>query len=457
MPDLSHARCKLLSASRFPTGIVAIVIFDLLVTGCLAAGPSATPRSRAESKSTAASFGAVATGAYFDLRFPSETPELFAPGIINIPGRSVGRIAFSPDATECAFTVFESIYANNRILFTRFANGAWTPQAPLPGVDGRESLEPLFSRDNNRLYFAVKSPGASPNVDFWEVPRTAQGWGTPQALSPPLNSAQNEFCLAQTADGTMYFASGREGGHGGLDLYRTVAKPGQPLQVETLGTPVNSASDDGDPALSPDGQILIFYSASNRPRPTGNSDLFICFNNGEGGWTTPVNMGAGFNTAAAEYAATFSHDGGALFFTRFDGNKGEVYWVSTTALARFREQSEAAGGSQELSVQLPPERESIHVSPEVLRRYVGTYVMEAQPGFTNLVTLEGNQLMTQVAGQPKFPLFAASETQFFLRVVEAEVEFVANDREEVTGLVIHQGGLNVRMARQDEPIPSPLK
>jgi hypothetical protein len=428
-------------------------IFHLIsISGLVAfssAAFAATPISEAKADSSPATITQPPNvrGAYFGLKLPGDIPELFAPGIINIPGRSVSRIAFSPDATECAFTVFESFYANNRILFTRYENGAWTSQAPLSGVEGRQILEPLFSRDNHRLYFTVKAAGDSPNNDFWEMQRTTKGWGQPQLLPAPLNSAQNEFCLAQTAGGTMYFASAREGGHGGLDLYRTVTKPGQPMQVENLGTPVNSESDDGDPGISPDGHTLVFYSASNRPRPTGNSDLFICFENGKGGWTNPVNLGKGFNTPAAEYGATFSQDGRVLFFVRFDGKKGELYWVSTGALERFRQQSEASIAPAQ--VELPPEKRAISVSPGILQRYVGTYAMEPQPGFTNHITLEGNQLMTQMAGQPKVPLFAESETKFFLKVVDAQMEFVTNDQGETTGLIIHQNGMEIKMTRKN--------
>ena len=56
------------------------------------------------------------------------------------------------------------------------------------------------------------------------------------------------------------------------------------------------------------------------------------------------------------------------------------------------------------------------------------------------MTLEGGQLMTQATNQPKFPLFAESETLFFLKVVDAQVEFVKNDKGEVTHLILHQGG-----------------
>ena len=313
----------------------------LIVAGFISVAAGIATASDSAPKPVAAVRPALVPGAYFGQKPPVETPELFAPGIINLPGRSVGHIAFSPDATECFFSVFEGFYVNKGMLTTRYENGAWTPRVRVAWTPKQLGFEPLFSRDGRQLYFGVMaSTGESANTDFWVAQRTTQGWSEPQPLPSPLNSPQNEFCLAQTADGTMYFASKREGGHGGLDLYRTVAKPGQPLAVENLGIPVNSEFNDGDPGISPDGHTLVFYSVPNRPGVTGGSDLFICFDNGRGGWTTPVNMGPGFNTPSGdEYAATFSHDGQVFFFARFDGKKGEVYWVSTAALERFRASS----------------------------------------------------------------------------------------------------------------------
>ena len=89
-------------------------------------------------------------------------------------------------------------------------------------------------------------------------------------------------------------------------------------------------------------------------------------------------------------------------------------------------------------VVLPSERKEITVSPAVLGAYVGTY--QLTPDFSIVVTFEGGQLMAQATGQPKFPLFAESETKFFLKVVEAEVEFFKNEKGEVTHLILHQGG-----------------
>ena len=89
-------------------------------------------------------------------------------------------------------------------------------------------------------------------------------------------------------------------------------------------------------------------------------------------------------------------------------------------------------------VVLPSERKAITVPAGILEKYVGTY--EIAPTFSIAITLEGGQLMAQATNQPKFPLFAESETMFFLKVVDAQVEFFKDDKGNVTHLVLHQGG-----------------
>ncbi|HLJ47799.1 MAG TPA: serine hydrolase [Bryobacteraceae bacterium] len=86
------------------------------------------------------------------------------------------------------------------------------------------------------------------------------------------------------------------------------------------------------------------------------------------------------------------------------------------------------------------ERREIMVPRSILEHYAGTY--ELQPGFEIVVTLEGEQLMTQATGQPKFPVFAESETKFFLKVVDAEIEFIDGYA------ILHQGGRDMTAKRK---------
>jgi hypothetical protein len=98
------------------------------------------------------------------------------------------------------------------------------------------------------------------------------------------------------------------------------------------------------------------------------------------------------------------------------------------------------------TVETPPERLAIAVAPAVLSAYPGTY--EVQPGFAIVITLEGDQLMLQATGQPKFPLFAETQTRFFLKVVDAQVDFMRNGQGAVTQLVLHQGGRDIPGTKQ---------
>ena len=82
------------------------------------------------------------------------------------------------------------------------------------------------------------------------------------------------------------------------------------------------------------------------------------------------------------------------------------------------------------------EREEVEV--EILESYVGKY--ELTPQFVISVTLENGALFVQATGQPKFPVFAESETKFFLRAVEAQISFTKDESGTVTGVILHQGG-----------------
>jgi CubicO group peptidase (beta-lactamase class C family) len=98
------------------------------------------------------------------------------------------------------------------------------------------------------------------------------------------------------------------------------------------------------------------------------------------------------------------------------------------------------------TVVLASERKEITVAPAILANYVGTY--ELSPAFALVMTLEAGQLMTQATGQHKLPLYPESETKFFLKVVDAQVDFVKNDKGEVTGLVLHQGGRDIKATKK---------
>lgn len=87
---------------------------------------------------------------------------------------------------------------------------------------------------------------------------------------------------------------------------------------------------------------------------------------------------------------------------------------------------------------LPAERKEVALDPTLYDQYAGEY--ELAPNFTILITKENNKLMGQATGQPKLELFPESETTFFLKVVDARIEFFKDAAGKVTSLVLTQGG-----------------
>lgn len=91
-------------------------------------------------------------------------------------------------------------------------------------------------------------------------------------------------------------------------------------------------------------------------------------------------------------------------------------------------------------VVLPSERKAITVSPEVLSRYAGTYRMTDAP-IDYVIAVQDGHLTGKLGNQPALDLFAESETKFFLKVVDAQVEFFTDpSTHAVNRLVIYQGG-----------------
>ena len=58
---------------------------------------------------------------------------------------------------------------------------------------------------------------------------------------------------------------------------------------------------------------------------------------------------------------------------------------------------------------------------------------------TSWSPLEDGKLMTQATGQGKVQVFPETETKFFLKVTDAQIEFFKDDKGAVTHLVLHQG------------------
>ncbi len=84
----------------------------------------------------------------------------------------------------------------------------------------------------------------------------------------------------------------------------------------------------------------------------------------------------------------------------------------------------------------------VEVSEETLDTYLGKY--ELVPGFILTITRDGKQLNAQATGQPMFPIFAKSQTEFYLKVVAAQLVFHPDENGKVDSVTLFQAGQELK-------------
>jgi hypothetical protein len=73
----------------------------------------------------------------------------------------------------------------------------------------------------------------------------------------------------------------------------------------------------------------------------------------------------------------------------------------------------------------------------VLDAYVGNYAFGS---VILTITKDNNTLWAQMAGQPAYPIYPASETNFFYTVTDRQMSFVEDQSGKVVQLILHQVG-----------------
>jgi outer membrane protein OmpA-like peptidoglycan-associated protein len=172
--------------------------------------------------------------------------------------------------------------------------------------------------------------GAQDPGGLYQITKAGETWSKPSLLTPNINTPKYlESTASITPDGkTIYFASDRLGGHGGLDIYKTTLQAnGSWSNPVNLGPEVNSKANEDAPFIHPDQKTLFFTSDGHNSM--GGRDIFMSKLVGEK-WTNPENMGYPVNTTANDNYFTLLADGKRGFFSsdRKGGMGGQdIYYI----------------------------------------------------------------------------------------------------------------------------------
>lgn len=167
---------------------------------------------------------------------------------------------------------------------------------------------------------------------------------------------------------------------------------------------------------------------------------------------TPIpetQIGLGWNIRTKNGGTIVWHNGGTSGFASFVGfdpqrRTGVVVLSNTFTAHQYGMGVDDIGmhlldpQSPLAKIEPPKERKAIDVDRKVLENYVGRY--ELAPNFVLTVTLEDGRLFAQATDQEKAELFAESTTQFFYKIVDAQITFKPDASGRATDLTLHQMG-----------------
>jgi len=227
----------------------------------------------------------------------------------------------------------DTAYINRQIRSARFAivakaNFRQVPITTMVKPINTKANEywPSLMPDDSLLFFTrlmVNSSGAAYERIF-SVSRTEQGWDNPQEIKISGGDWINEGALSFSSNGEMLFFTfcGRNDGYGSCDLYGSVLENGNWSQPVNLGMPLNSRTWDAQPSLAGDGRYLYF--ASRRDGGFGGMDIWrskVQYQQNEIIFEEPQNLGARINTPYNDFSPFIHPDGFTLYFSS-DGHSG---------------------------------------------------------------------------------------------------------------------------------------
>ncbi|URD60730.1 hypothetical protein M8312_13275 [Sphingomonas sp. KRR8] len=184
---------------------------------------------------------------------------------------------------------------------------------------------PILDPYDKSLYMASNRPGGHGGLDIWIAPWTGNGWGTPVNAGPEINTAADEFCPDPVRGNRLFFV--RRSSSTNTDIYVAKHLPQRgfqtPERLPTGDNSINSPAEEWSPSwFEADGHEYLYFSSTRE----GRQRIYYSVDFG------PAQLApGGVNSSAADARPNVRRDGLEIVWdsTRFGTLGGTDIWTAT--------------------------------------------------------------------------------------------------------------------------------
>lgn len=289
------------------------------------------------------------------------------------------------------------------VLYVSYRQGSdWTDPTPVFS-EASSADDPFFSPDGSTLYFTtnrVFGGGVKADSDIWVIDYSTNTFRNPRPVEN-VNSAAEEYSPVLTADGSLYFASSRDGGLGAGDIWVSRSGNGAFQAPENLGAPVNTAGGEWNVFVATNQRYLVVEASGRADAKSPSGDFYLHNKNGKT-WGPAIPL-AHINTTGSDLLPRLSPNDQYFLYT----STGSAGSVDADILAIDKEAFLNANGepaNEQLLVVSRSNHEIVALNPDTLNE-IARY--PAGPGAHEVaVSLDG-----KTAYAPNYGVYPKPHTE----------------------------------------------
>ncbi|MBD0850883.1 TolB family protein [Maribacter arenosus] len=227
-------------------------------------------------------------------------------------------LAISPQGDQLIYTLGDYKQNKRCLVVLNQENGNWS-NAEILNISGKyQDIEPFYSPNGDRLYFASNRPiyndKTRDDYNIWYSDRINGTWSEPVALDSIINTRGDEFYPSLSNKGNLFFTATRDNGMGREDIFRSEFVDSKFQSPIPLPIEINSASFEFNAYINPEEDLIIF-SSFGREDGFGGGDLYISRKDDSGKWTKSKNLGESVNSDKLDYCPFVDWKSRNFYFT----------------------------------------------------------------------------------------------------------------------------------------------